>query len=313
MDQHFLSNYLDASEHEIPLDLPTVFGRESETYLEVGFGSGEFLVQKAIDNSAKDFLGVELSVISTEKLLKSLKRELVENVRVLLTDASFCLNNVIPKDSLSGVYMNFPCPWPKKRHSNRRLNDPNFVLKIGRVLKKGGFFQLYSDSKEFISEMSSSVDLTGLFDSVTVEINPTAGVGTRYERKWLAMQREIFRLICRRNSKAVNCEEDVVNLSHLWVKNIDKSRLDRVAGRSFSSDEMFVKFMGVYRKLDNEVFLIETLSVDRGYSQRFYISLSKREEVWLIQLDSQAKPFRTRAVKFAVRTLSRILGDESRA
>jgi tRNA (guanine-N7-)-methyltransferase len=74
MDQHFLSNYLDASEYEIPLDLPTIFGRESETYLEVGFGSGEFLVQKAIDNSAKDFLGVELSVISTEKLLKSLKR-----------------------------------------------------------------------------------------------------------------------------------------------------------------------------------------------------------------------------------------------
>lgn len=307
MNLHYLRNYLDATEFDLPLDLACIFGRDRAVFLEVGFGSGEFLVQKAVENPGVDLLGVELSMISAEKLLKSLARNSLDNVRVLLIDASFALGNVIPPASISGLYMNFPCPWPKKRHLNRRLNDTTFVQRIAAVLKPDGFFQLYSDSKEFVREMMSSVSETKLFDNPTVEENPSAGAKTRYERKWLSMEKEIFRFYCKRNERVVNIEEDVVHVSHLWVKDVDEARLGSLIGEAFSRNEIFVKFLGVYRNLDSKAFLIETLSVDRGFSQRFHINLSRREAGWLIQLDSQSRPIRTQAVRFAMKTLSSLI------
>ncbi|HDP77050.1 MAG TPA: tRNA (guanosine(46)-N7)-methyltransferase TrmB [Mesotoga infera] len=310
MNLHYLKNYLDVTEFDLPLKFSRIFGRDNAVFLEVGFGSGEFLVQKAVENPEVDFLGVELSMISAEKLLKSLARNSLENVRVLLIDASFALVNIIPPDSISGLYMNFPCPWPKKRHSSRRLNDTAFVQRIAAVLKPDGFFQLFSDSEEFVYEMMLSVNRTKLFDTLTLEENPSSGAETRYEKKWLSMEKKIFRFYCRRNERVVNIEEDVVHVSHLWLKEIDETQLGRLIGEDFSRDEVFVKFLGVYRSLESEAFLIETLSVDRGFSQRFNINLSRREAGWLIQLDSQLRPIRTKAVRLAVKKLSSFIGKD---
>lgn len=308
MNLHYLRNYLDATEFDLPLNFNCIFGRNNAVFLEVGFGSGEFLVQKAVENPGVDLLGIELSMISAEKLLKSLARNSLENVRVLLIDASFALGNIIPPGSISGLYMNFPCPWPKKRHSSRRLNDSAFVQRIAAVLKPDGFFQLYSDSEEFVHEMMLSVNEMKLFSTLTLEENPSSGAKTRYERKWLSMEKEIFRFHCKRNERVVNIEKDVVHVSHLWLKEVDETRLGSLIGKAFSRNEAFVKFLGVYRSLESEAFLIETLSVDRGFSQRFNINLSRREAGWLIQLDSQLRPIRTQAVKFAVKTLSSHIG-----
>ncbi|MBN2220057.1 MAG: tRNA (guanosine(46)-N7)-methyltransferase TrmB [Kosmotogaceae bacterium] len=310
MSEHYLLNYVDCTEYELPLDFRNIFGRERETFLEIGFGSGEFLLQKAIENPSSDYLGVELSMISAEKLLRSLSRNYVQNVRALLVDASFALRNILPRDSLSGVYMNFPCPWPKKRHSDRRLNTASSLEKIAKVLKKGGFFQLYSDSEEFVHEMLEEVGHTEFFDDPVLEANPTVGAGTRYEKKWLVMSKDIYRLKCIRIESEINDEEDVVRVSNLWIENIDERSLQKVEGESFSKNEIFVKFMGLYRNMDCKTFLIETLTVDRGFSQRFYINLSRRGNRWLIKLDSQARPFRTKAVKFALRVLSEIIVKE---
>ncbi|RLL87398.1 tRNA (guanosine(46)-N7)-methyltransferase TrmB [Mesotoga sp. BH458_6_3_2_1] len=310
MNLHYLGNYLDATEFDLPLNLNCIFGRDNDVFLEIGFGSGEFLVQKAVENPGVDLLGVELSMISAEKLLKSLVRNSLDNVRVLLIDASFALANIIPPTSISGVYMNFPCPWPKKRHSSRRLNDTAFVEKIAAVLKPDGFFQLYSDSKEFVHQMMLSVNETKLFSTLTFEENPSSGAKTRYERKWLSMEKEIFRFYCKRKERVVSIEKDVIHVSHLWLKEVDEVRLGRLIGEAFSRNEVFVKFLGVYRSLESEAFLIETLSVDRGFSQRFNITLSRREAGWLIQLDSQLRPIRTQAVRFALKTLSSLVGKE---
>ncbi len=91
------------------------------------------------------------------------------------------------------------------------------------------------------------------------------------------------------------------------MKNVDEARLGSLIGEAFSRNEIFVKFLGVYRNLESKVFLIETLSVDRGFSQRFHINLSSREAGWLIQLDNQSRPIRTQAVRFAMKTLSSLI------
>jgi tRNA (guanine-N7-)-methyltransferase len=309
---HYLCNFIDATEYELPIETGQLFNSERELFLEIGFGAGEFLIQTAAENPRSSFLGIELSMISCHKLLKSLDRRSLENVRVLLVDVSFALDEIISAASVSGIYMNFPCPWPKKRHSGRRLNDCRFAEKLARVLKPEGFFQLYTDSFEFACDMQESINNTGLFDAGGVERNPSKGVNTRYESKWLSMEKDIYRVFFRRNWREYqNRYNGGIDVSHAWLKEeIDIQRLIGVLNEAFIREKLLVKFLKVFLAVEDDSYLIETITADDDQSQRFYICLIRKPSGWLLQLDSQTKPFRTPAVRFAIRKLTEILSKE---
>ncbi|HPB64684.1 MAG TPA: tRNA (guanosine(46)-N7)-methyltransferase TrmB [Mesotoga sp.] len=306
---HFLGNFIDATEYELPLKIVELFHRAGPNFLEIGFGGGEFLIQMAQNKPEWNFVGLELSMVSCQKLLKSVLRKGLKNLRVLLIDAQFALDRVLPSDSFDGVYMNFPCPWPKKRHSGRRLNGREFMEKVSRVLKPGGFFQLYTDSEDFALGMVSSLESTGLYNIRAMEKNPSEGVNTRYEAKWLSAGRQIFRLYSTLESSTAR--RDVLKeeeMPHKWLSGeIDMDRLEEIYNVPIIEGESLVKFLRVFKSMGEESYLVETITVDNDYSQRFYINLVRKEAGWLVQLDSQAKPFRTPAVKLAVNRLASIV------
>jgi len=306
---HFLCNFIDATEYKLPLKIVELFHRAGPNFLEIGFGGGEFLLQMAQNRPDWNFVGLELSMVSCQKLLKSVQRKGLKNLRVLLIDAQFALERVLPSDSFEGVYMNFPCPWPKKRHSVRRLNDREFMEKVSKVLKQGGFLQLYTDSEDFALEMVSSLESTGLYNVGVMEKNPSEGVNTRYESKWLSAGREIFRLYSTLDSgsarRSILKEEE---MPHKWLSGeIDMDRLEESYNVPIIEGESLVKFLRTFKSMGEESYLVETITVDDDYSQRFYINLVRKEAGWLVQLDSQAKPFRTSAVKLAVKRLALIV------
>ncbi len=306
---HFLGNFIDATEYEVPLKIEELFHRAGPSFLEIGFGGGEFLLQMAQNRPGSNFVGLELSMVSCQKLLKSALREGLKNLRVLLIDAQFALERILPPASFEGVYMNFPCPWPKKRHSQRRLNDREFMEKVSIVLKQGGFLQLYTDSEDFALEMASSLESTGLYSVGSMEKNPSEGVNTRYEAKWLSAGREIFRLYSTLEGShagyGIFKEEE---MPHKWLSDeIDMEKLEEVYNVPIIEGESLVKFLRTFKSMVEESYLVETITVDNDYSQRFYINLVRKETGWLVQLDSQAKPFRTPAVKLAVKRLASIV------
>lgn len=309
MHSHYLHNFLEATDWELPLDLSEVFGNDKSVFVEIGFGSGEFLRQLAFENKDSNYLAIELSMISSQKLLKVLKKNGLENVRVLLVDANFALREILPTGEVEGVYMNFPCPWPKKRHSARRLNDESFIIEIARILKFGGFFQLYTDSKEFADQLYSSADSTNLFTVAEVEVNPREGVNTRYERKWLRAQRDIYRLIVKRGETSLeNGVEGGKEMPHKWLEEeINASKLTSLLNRTIIEEKLLVKYLRVYKALESDGYLVETIAVDDDYRQSYYIALVRKDSKWLIQLDGQTRPFRTPAVKFSVRKLAELL------
>lgn len=147
---------------ESVLDKKDIFGREAPLYLEIGFGNGGFLLEKAVSAPQHDFIGIEIYVTGISKLLVNLVSTdnpdalAVTNVRVFNKDARSILLNNIPPDILDGAYVLFPDPWPKKRHKDRRLINPEFAGILFSRLRAGGAVIAATDSKDYAKEIESS-------------------------------------------------------------------------------------------------------------------------------------------------------------
>lgn len=54
---------------------------------------------------------------------------------------------ICPDNSIDVIYLNFSDPWPKKRHSSRRLTDRRFLEIYKRLLKKDGEIKMKTDNE----------------------------------------------------------------------------------------------------------------------------------------------------------------------
>ncbi len=64
---------------------------------------------------------------------------------------------MIAPDSLAGVHVFFPDPWPKKRHHKRRLLQPAFVHALAQRLAPGGYLHARPTGKTTPSEMLATL------------------------------------------------------------------------------------------------------------------------------------------------------------
>ena len=98
-------------------DLNRHFGRAAPLTLEIGFGNGEHLLERALGAPDRDFLGVEVHQPGIGHLLLSAATAEVTNLRVIAHDAVEVLANQIAPASLDEVQLLYPNPWPEKASS----------------------------------------------------------------------------------------------------------------------------------------------------------------------------------------------------
>ncbi len=162
----------------IPNDLD--FWQRYESYvLEIGFGNGEHFIEMARAHPDKGFLGCERFINGVAKVVKSLFDENVMNVRLFVDDVHLLMDS-IPCNHLSKIYILFPDPWPKKRHTKRRLLQRDFMKQCHSFLAPGGVLCMASDIddyRDFIQE-----EMTALPDLFTLEQTTDAPL-TKYGRK----------------------------------------------------------------------------------------------------------------------------------
>ena len=73
--------------HHHRLNLQEAFGREAPLVLEIGFGMGDSLLNQAINEPHRDFLGVEVHKPGVGRLMNEAKKAGVTNLRVICEDA----------------------------------------------------------------------------------------------------------------------------------------------------------------------------------------------------------------------------------
>ena len=96
-------------------------------WLEIGFGSGEHLLNQAQLNPDVIFFGCEPYINGVASLLAKIKEKRVNNIFIYPGDVRN-LFDVLPSNSIDRVFLLYPDPWPKKRHNRRRFVNPEYLI-----------------------------------------------------------------------------------------------------------------------------------------------------------------------------------------
>ncbi|MBN9229820.1 MAG: tRNA (guanosine(46)-N7)-methyltransferase TrmB [Legionella sp. 40-6] len=136
-----------------PWDFTEIFGRSGDVIVEIGFGMGASLLTMAQQQPDCNFLGIEVHQAGVGSLAADLHDHQIKNVRIIAQDAVQILQTQIPDESLAGIQIFFPDPWPKKRHHKRRLIQTEFVHLLTLKLKKSGFIHCATDWQEYAVHM----------------------------------------------------------------------------------------------------------------------------------------------------------------
>jgi tRNA (guanine-N7-)-methyltransferase len=137
------------------LDPVACFGRHAPLVLEIGFGMGETTASIAAARPDTDFLGVEVYPAGVGSLLLRIETQRLGNLRIVQHDAVEVVRDMLAPDSVAGIHVFFPDPWPKARHHKRRLIRPAFVSLLASRLKPGGYLHCATDWEHYAVQMLS--------------------------------------------------------------------------------------------------------------------------------------------------------------
>ena len=183
-----------------PLNFRDIFGRPAPTVVEIGSGMGETTVRIARENPGTNYLAVEVHAPGVGSLLKQLDESAVDNVRVVQHDAVEVMRDMVPRDSLAGIHVFFPDPWPKKRHHKRRLIQPAFAEIAAARLAPGGYLHVATDWQEYADHVLAVLtQVPGLRNTADdFAPRPATRPETKFERRGLKLGHGVWDIVFTR-------------------------------------------------------------------------------------------------------------------
>ncbi|MES2905740.1 MAG: tRNA (guanosine(46)-N7)-methyltransferase TrmB [Pseudomonadota bacterium] len=113
-------------------------------HMEIGFGAGEHIVHRALENPAVGFIGAEAFRNGYAKCALLAEEHKLQNLRIFPFDTRPLLD-VLPSASFEALYLLYPDPWPKRRHWKRRMINDGNLKRFARLLKPLGTFYFATD------------------------------------------------------------------------------------------------------------------------------------------------------------------------
>lgn len=296
-----------------PADWAALFGRDAPLVMEIGFGSGLFLVELARRLPQANVIGLEISIPSLRNAVHKVRRLGLTNVCLLQADARSALQVLCEPGSIVGVFINFPDPWPKKDHLGRRLIDEQFLSLLASRLAPGGLLDIATDHDDYAVQITSSLLHSPYFTSRAGKVFTLADEGrvqTKYEQVAL-LEGRTPRYYKWRRDETVAVEETFPIPKEFAMPHVVLRLPADVAeiGRRFrphavAIDETRIRFVDAYQSLRDGKLLIETYINEEPLLQRLGLQLRARPsgEV-VISLAEVGFPRPTRGVHLAITAL----------
>jgi len=175
---------------------PDVFKTDFPLKLEIGFGGGNFLIEMAASQAKTNFIGLDFYHKGIRKTVTRLGNLKLMNARVAYGDARERIPRIFGEGELAEIYVNFPDPWPKKRHAKRRLIKPEFIRMLSGKLRTDGRLRLATDCEPYAVEMleylSAEPSLVNSAPEGAFMPERTDLPKTKYEKNFLKLGQKIF-------------------------------------------------------------------------------------------------------------------------
>ena len=189
---HPLFSHLD----KIP-NWKKIFSNRYQMKLEIGFGNGSFIIEMAMKEPRTNFIGIDMYRKGIRKTITRAEKRLLENIHIVYGDARQRTKSIFKNDSLNSIYINFPDPWPKKRHIKRRLFSPNFIEILSNKLVSSGELRIASDCEDYSREILNFLENSplknkaGPFQFTNYRENIPQ---SKYEKNFLQQGKKIYYL-----------------------------------------------------------------------------------------------------------------------
>ncbi len=174
-----------------------IFSTNYPMKLEIGFGNGSFIIEMAMREPRTNFIGLDMYHKGIRKTITRAEKRLIENIHIVYGDARLRTQSVFKNETLEAIYINFPDPWPKKRHIKRRLITPNFIEILSSKLIPSGELRIATDCETYSRDMltylenSSLENKAGSFKFAESRENIPQ---SKYEKNYLEQGKKIYYL-----------------------------------------------------------------------------------------------------------------------
>ena len=165
-----------------------VFNNDNNIEIEIGTGKGKFIIEKAIENPNINFIGIEKYDSPLVSAVKKLEELELDNLKLICLDA-LEIEEVFDHE-IDKIYLNFSDPWPKKRHTKRRLTSSVFLNKYESLFKNEKRIEMKTDNDD-LYEFSSESFIENGYDIVKTDTNYYDTIRTEYEDKFISLGKNI--------------------------------------------------------------------------------------------------------------------------
>lgn len=173
------------------------FDNDQPIYIEIGSGMGQFITTLAAQYPEINFISMEREKSVMVKVLDKVLDQGLTNIKLICNDA-IELNEYFKDEEISRIYLNFSDPWPKKRHTKRRLTYHTYLALYKQVLKKDGELHFKTDNRGLFAYSLESMSQFGMyFTKINLNLHQEdveTNIETEYERKFSDNGSRIYRM-----------------------------------------------------------------------------------------------------------------------
>ena len=175
-----------------------LFKNNNPIEIEIGMGKGNFIISMAKKYPHINFIGIEKYDSVLVRACEKLDNEKLDNLYLISMDANNILD-VFEKE-ISTIYLNFSDPWPKKRHSNRRLTSKIFLDKYSWISKGNPHIIMKTDNRHlFEYSLITFTENNYVFNDVSLNLHADEAkvkdnIMTEYEQKFHSRNQVIYKV-----------------------------------------------------------------------------------------------------------------------
>lgn len=205
-DSHLRRRYVEGAPRppDGRFSLEALIGGTGPLELDIGFGRGQSLLERAEAAPGSRIVGIEIKSKWAYKVDERLKKQGVSNVQVLCGDAREILKRAGPDGVVDKIALHFPDPWWKKRHRKRRVIGEVLLVELRRLMRVQGELFIQTDVEDraelYVRELQSIEGFTLAGNDGLVEENPFSARSNR-EHRAIEDGLPVWRILAIRDSR----------------------------------------------------------------------------------------------------------------
>ena len=190
-------NFQTAIQNKEYINLQKIFGNSNPVHLEIGCGKGGFACEIAKQNPDINFLAVEKASNVIVKAAEDAKSMELKNLYFMRGGAEY-LECYIPEKRIERIYLNFSCPFPKKKYASHRLTHHNFLKIYKSLMSDNAEIWQKTDNTHFFEFSIEEFSQNGFsLKNVTFDLHNSdfeGNIMTEYEKRFSSEGFPIYRL-----------------------------------------------------------------------------------------------------------------------